>query len=1017
MFNFDNASIPRFFPVLEGAQLRPWFTLPTLDNGLGLIRDQRVTDYHCVRGSVGALMDSGAVIALQFEKSTKLSQGFLLRNRRCDICSLRPEDNYCEHLAAVAILGMTVTATPASKVTPTAFAVTDSNWWKLGSFLNKWLGRTETKLTCREDGDGYVWDFSPDEGGVQVTLPQSFQKRGMLFFPKELDASAMQDKAEDVARLDSQLRDWAMTTGEKALEKTGNRSIGWQKDTSFWFWLARTLFMIHGDSLPELFRNSTDSRFFLETQSARGPGALKIILPKKKIWELIREIPVPSADSRILPAALECYSVSYNPDNSLEIIPSLRLSDGRVLSREVMGTNRFGDVYHLQGEGFLPTTRLPAEGVINNPSRKKSTLPLLAFVQDEKDRDIPFTIPVNDIPTFYEVNRQALHYPENMVAPELLDMEVLDLPERLVIDSFEQQGDWCYLSLSYGLGNLSITLEDIKSARGKKQTCIPGRKWLKLDGTPLSWLHNLVDERFDPEGSGRIRLSYRETVALTTLIPELDIAIEKESPRKRFSRLIDVGSWTDGASLSDVPSHLRTYQRNGLAWLNQLYTLGIGGLLADDMGLGKTHQGLALLLAAVRHGDKKRMLVICPASVVLHWADKIDRFYKEIDYTVYHGPQRDLEKAENRSLILTSFGVIRQDFEQLRNHAFDIILVDEIQNLKNHRTATHQAVLALNGRVKIGLTGTPVENSLQDLRSLFDICLPGFLGSEREFEHLYVKPITEKNETRTRDRLRSLISPFILRRSRHQVLTELPEIIEDDRICELDEDQVGLYRQVIEEREGDLERLADETGNVPYMNILAIITRLKQICCHPCLVQGCSDPASYGSGKWDLFVELIAELMAAEMKCVVFSQYTGMLELMEDYLQKAGIGFCSLKGSMTVSKRQKMIDRFNNDPDCRVFCASLLAGGVGIDLTSGQAVIHYDRWWNPAREEQATARVHRMGQDKVVQVFRLITRGTLEEKIHNLIMKKRRLATSFVQEDEAGIIKQMDRKQLMDLFR
>ena len=164
-------------------------------------------------------------------------------------------------------------------------------------------------------------------------------------------------------------------------------------------------------------------------------------------------------------------------------------------------------------------------------------------------------------------------------------------------------------------------------------------------------------------------------------------------------------------------------------------------------------------------------------------------------------------------------------------------------------------------------------------------------------------------------------------------------------------------------------------------------------------------------------MELIAELMAAEMKCVVFSQYTGMLELMEHYLSAVGIGFCSLKGSMAVGKRQKMIDRFNNDNDCRVFCASLLAGGVGIDLTSAQAVIHYDRWWNPAREEQATARVHRMGQDKVVQVFRLITRGTLEEKIHNLIMKKRKLATSFVEEDEAGIIKQMDRKQLMDLFR
>lgn len=248
-------------------------------------------------------------------------------------------------------------------------------------------------------------------------------------------------------------------------------------------------------------------------------------------------------------------------------------------------------------------------------------------------------------------------------------------------------------------------------------------------------------------------------------------------------------------------------------------------------------------------------------------------------------------------------------------------------------------------------------------------------------------------------------------------MTELPETIEDNRLCELSDDQVSLYREIIEEREKDLEELEGDSIAIPYMNILATITRLKRICCHPCLVQGSSDPQEYTSGKWDLFVELTAELLAADMKFVVFSQYTGMLHLIEQYLQMAGIRFASLKGNMPVGKRQQMIDEFNNDPDCRVFCASLLAGGVGIDLTSAQAVIHYDRWWNPAREEQATARVHRMGQKNVVQVFRLITRGTLEEKIHKLITKKRELATSLIQEDEAGIIKQMDRKQLAELFQ
>lgn len=265
MYNFDYVAIPHFFPVSEGAQLRPWFTLSTLDEGLQLIGEQRVTDYHCVRSSVGALIDKEAVAALQFEKSTKLRQGFLLRNRRCDICGLKPDDNYCVHLAAVATLGLTITATPASQVIPTAFALAESNWSKLGSFLHKWLGRSETILHHTEGEGGDVWEFTPEEGGLQVTIPQLFVQRAMHFYQREFGTSGTQEQDAAVALLDSQLRDWAMTPGEKALAKTGNRSIGWQKDNSFWAWLTRILYMVHGEALPELFWDTTVSRFFLKT--------------------------------------------------------------------------------------------------------------------------------------------------------------------------------------------------------------------------------------------------------------------------------------------------------------------------------------------------------------------------------------------------------------------------------------------------------------------------------------------------------------------------------------------------------------------------------------------------------------------------------------------------------------------------------------------------------------------------------------------------------------------------------
>jgi SNF2 family DNA or RNA helicase len=1019
MYNSNRKTIPLLFPVSEGVQLKPWFTLPLLDKGLEYIRDKRITNFHSIRNSVGALIDKEEVVALQFEKSTKLQQGFILRNSHCSQCCLQPSDKGCVHLAALFILSLAPPAESMPKVVPFPLTFAASSWFKIGSFLHEWLSTTSSRKNRIETEEGKVWKIAPDDGEVQVAVPEALLLQSRLLFPLLLPEFKESTPGKVFELLDSRMRDWEITENERDLAKTGNRSRGWQRDTSFWIWFARMLYTVHGENLPELRWDSTRNRFVLESSTEKTPAALKIILPRNKTWAFIREVPACAVNIAILPLARECFRVLYKEDNSLEVEPCLHLEDGRIMSRLDLAGNHFSNAYYLEGEGLLPTIRIPAEGSFRNPTIKSSPLPLLSFAKSEQTRDESFTVVTNDIPAFLETNDQALHHSDNIIDPLLLDMSIRDLPDRLVIESFEEKDDWCFLSLHYGIGNTSITLKDIASAREKKLNCLPGKEWLQIDKTPLSWLYNLASERLDPDGSGKIRLSYQEVIALTAIIPELSITIREESSHQRLKRLVDSSSWTDERSLADVPDHLRSYQRNGLAWLNQLYQLGIGGLLADDMGLGKTHQGLALLQAIARQGGERMMLVICPASVVLHWADKIDRFYKDLDYTVYYGSQRDLNmnNTETRGLFLTTFGVVRRDLEKLLLYSFDIILVDEIQHLKNRGTATHKAVAALNAHVKIGLTGTPVENSLQDLRSLFDICLPGFLGSKREFERHYVQPITEGRSSQARERLVKLIHPFILRRSRKQVLKELPAIIEDDRICELDDDQVSLYREVIQDREGDLDELASENGAIPYMNILALITRLKQICCHPCLVQGCTDPTQYGSGKWDLFVELTGELMSAGMKFVVFSQYVGMLELIENYLQTADIGYCSLKGSMAVGKRQKMIDQFNNDPTCRVFCASLLAGGVGIDLTSAQAVIHYDRWWNHAREEQATARVHRMGQKSVVQVFRLITRGTLEEKIHNLILKKRQLATALIQEDEAGIIKQMDRKQLADLFR
>ncbi len=1017
MYNFENQKIPLLLPVSEGVQLKPWFTTAILDEGLHLIRDKKITGFSCLRNAVGALVGKKATVVLQFAKSSTLHQGFFIETRHCGLCRLKTDEKGCAHMAALAILSLVVPA-GQTKAMPIPLAFAGSNWQKIGSFLHEWLNRVQYTVQRTAGEDFSLLRIAATEGLVQTTIVNSWQDQGELLLSRQSPKTGMEKPESGSALLNSQLRLRVMSENERALEKAGNSSIGWQKDTSFWIWLARMLYTLHGDKLPELKRDPETSRFVLHIGSEDAAGALTLIPPREKVWEMVRTLPLTSEEARILPAAKECYRVSFNSDNRLEVIPCLALTDGRILSRRELADQRFSAAYYLPGEGFLPTIRLPAEGALNNPSTGAAPLPLLGFLQNEKTRNEPFSVAANDIPAFLDANRRSLHHPDNLVAQELLHLQIREVPDRLVIDAFEEQEDWCYLSCHYGLGNTSITLNDILTAREKRLTCLPGKEWLQIEAGPLSWLYDLAEERMAADGSDRIRLSYRELLALTAIMPEIDIAIAQKPARKKLAGLLDTASWSHDAALPQVPPHLRAYQRHGLAWLNRLFILGIGGLLADDMGLGKTHQGLALLqLAMMREGKKRLALVVCPASVVLNWAEKIDGYYQGLDYALYYGPQRDLERSLERGLILTTYGVVRQDLEQLRLCSFDIILLDEIQNLKNRTTAIHQAVAALNGRVKIGLTGTPIENSLQDLRSLFDICLPGLLGGEREFHRNYVQPITEAGNTEVRDRLGRLIHPFILRRSRGQVLTELPEIIEDNRICELSDDQIGLYREVLKGREEELEELADDTAAIPYMNILATITRLKQICCHPCLVQNCTDPDEYGSGKWDLFVELAEELLAADMKFVVFSQYTGMIALIERYLQTAGIGFASLKGEMPVGKRQKMITEFNTQPDCRVFCASLLAGGIGIDLTGAQAVIHYDRWWNPAREEQATARVHRMGQKNVVQVFRLITKGTLEEKIHTLIMNKRQLATALIQDDEAGIIKQLDRRQLAELFR
>lgn len=1014
MYNFNSKSIPAAIPVRMEVQLKTWFSATMLGQGMELLRSGRIHGFHSLRSAVGAAIDDNGLVSLQFERHDRLHQGYVIRNGYCTLCRSKSSRNGCEHLAALAILSL-VESEDTGKAVPLPLIFGGSDWEKFGHFLCDWLKKSRYKPKWDATCTPLRWEAVCENGSLQVAIPEEWRTQAAQLLPGVHPEFENSTNGKIFNLLRKQLQKLTMTPGEQALADAGGTGTGWSRDNSCWTWLARMLFCIHGETLPSCRHLPGTFLFNLSLPPQDGMGELEVTIPGAEAWSLVRRSEVCSRDTVVLSAARECFRAGLDESNNLEIVPMLRLHDGRTLIRKDLVETRFTGGYYLEGEGFLTVKRMSREGIFSHAERT-TALPLLGFLKDEAERDAPFTIPLEEIPAFLAANQSALHHPDNMVAAEILHIDLQPLPDRLMIDDFAEQDGWCYLSCRYGLGSDSVSLEDILTARRRGQNCLPGERWLQLEDTPLTWFYDLAETRLAEDTSGKIRLRYQEMLALRGVIGKVEVVDEQQQLRRKFAHILDESSWTDATTLAESPEHLRDYQRNGLAWLTRLHAMGLGGILADDMGLGKTHQALALLQAAQRGARDTSCLVICPASVVLGWADKIDRYYPGLDYSIYYGSGRDLDRAAESGLLLTTYGVVRQDQHILQERLFDVIILDEIQYLKNHRTATHKAVATFTAKVVVGLTGTPIENSLEDLYSLFALCVPGLLGSEARFKADCIQPLANGGDAQAAEMLTRMVKPFILRRTRSQVLNELPEIIEDNRLCKLSDDQVALYRQIIGDRENVVESLQDESAAIPYMNILAMITRLKQLCNHPCLLQKNTDFEKYDCGKWDVFVELVEELVDVGMKFVVFSQYTSMLAVIEKYLCHKGIDFCSLQGGMPTSTRQKMINRFNEDPACSAFVASLLAGGVGVDLTAAQAVIHYDRWWNSAKEEQATARVHRMGQKHVVQSFRLITQGTLEEKIHRLISSKKELAETVIQVDEANIIKRLDRRELAELF-
>jgi len=465
----------------------------------------------------------------------------------------------------------------------------------------------------------------------------------------------------------------------------------------------------------------------------------------------------------------------------------------------------------------------------------------------------------------------------------------------------------------------------------------------------------------------------------------------------------------------ELQAILRDYQKTGFKWLKTLAYYNLGGILADDMGLGKTLQVLAFLLSE-KEIKQKPALIVAPTSLVYNWQDEVRKFTPQLQALVVFGSQKErqeqLGKTADYDLVITSYPLLRRDSELYQDLNFSFCFLDEAQHIKNPNTINAKSVKEIKAENYFALTGTPIENSLTELWSIFDFIMPGYLFSHHKFNNKYERPIMKSQDLVALQQLSKQIRPFILRRMKKDVLKELPEKIESKMTVEMTPEQKKIYLAYLQKAKKEIaQEISTEGFAKSQIKILALLTRLRQICCHPALFVE-NFPGE--SGKILLLEETLAEIMPSKHRALLFSQFTGMLQIIRDYLDKERIEHLYLDGSTKAELRGEMVKEFNRGKG-KIFLISLKAGGTGLNLTGADLVIHFDPWWNPAIEEQATDRAYRIGQNKAVQVMKFIAKGTIEEKIYELQQRKKELIDSVIQPGET-LLSKITEKELRELL-
>ncbi len=499
------------------------------------------------------------------------------------------------------------------------------------------------------------------------------------------------------------------------------------------------------------------------------------------------------------------------------------------------------------------------------------------------------------------------------------------------------------------------------------------------------------------------------------------LGVHKDRSFRSLVRNMKTAEDADFEIPKELEGVLRGYQKAGFLWIKTLKANGFGGILADDMGLGKTLQVIAFFLSEWQEAQGAPagpFLVVCPASLVYNWKSELERFAPVLPVFLAAGGsalrREVLERIgrEKKGILVTSYDLLRRDAALYEGLDFACQVIDEAQYIKNHTTQAARAVKGVNAAFRMALTGTPVENRLSELWSIFDYLMPGFLFSYSKFREEFETPVVGKGDEQAAGRLQRLIRPFILRRLKRDVLSDLPAKIEKNMYAQLEGEQKELYDAHVQRLVQVLSGQTEEEFASARIQVLAELTKLRQLCCDPALIL---EGYGAGSAKMRLCLELVRNALDGGHKVLLFSQFTSMLERLKEGLAGEGIGFYSLDGSTPKAKRLELVERFNRD-DTPVFCISLKAGGTGLNLTGADIVIHYDPWWNVAVQNQATDRAHRIGQKNVVTVYRLIAKGTVEEKIVALQEKKKELAEQILGQGEIGFAA-LTREALMEILQ